>query len=733
MMRVNCQGAIYSVLQYMQNEVAYPFFVAANSSSDIRTITLSIPNSVRTINVSDYCTEDGLPDEDALFGTLSSADSPLLIKGVGDAIMLSGNTDFLFRVAFQTFPQKTIILCRNQGLQLEQLQQQDAKFGESRWCELEEGSDISIIRVDPKLPVRKIDGFKALLKSLEDGSAGKLYASTEVPVICSKVITSAYDAIRDKNPSFSVPKPALTEEQWVEYLKNQRLSSNKPWHWRTYLQYMLHGAPTAYLKLVLQHSPDYPTFKRELVGAILHVPHSSDVFSALYQERKLFLRQYSEIDISEYVGDSLIKDADRIYYLTDNTPAEKHAIIEEVSRRNLGIEAIAEVYPDLAAYFTVYSFSGPEHELFTQYFTEYKRQKVQNKLDEAFLGCVRDISMPRQRKYVSLPTRNQLLLQMKEERTGLYWIDALGVEYMGYIKALAKELGLWLEIRIGRASLPTLTEFNRDFYNNWTGFKNPKESRLDDTKHDGVGAHSSTDPAIHLAEELAIIRESLLNIKLSLRDDNADNILLTSDHGASRLCVLHQRENKWRIVNWSMEEKGKHSGRCCPVSDADTCPESATNERDFYILANYDRFKGGRRANVEVHGGASLEEVLVPVIKISLANKSITCRIHGSDEEVPTIIKPLDGKMRMGLFCTKASAKLSLEINGKNYLAVNKPENPALFDVDLSIHGEIWHPSSVYMATVLDGDNELTTLRFKVQRERRTMRNDRDGRDFFGN
>ena len=36
-----------------------------------------------------------------------------------------------------------------------------------------------------------------------------------------------------------------------------------------------------------------------------------------------------------------------------------------------------------------------------------------------------------------------------------------------------------------------------------------------------------------------------------------------------------------------------------------------------------DRFKGGRKANVEVHGGASLEEVAVPIIEITRKQTNI--------------------------------------------------------------------------------------------------------------
>ena len=70
-----------------------------------------------------------------------------------------------------------------------------------------------------------------------------------------------------------------------------------------------------------------------------------------------------------------------------------------------------------------------------------------------------------------------------------------------------------------------------------------------------------------------------------------------------------------------LDEKAGHSGRCCQT-DRDPEIPFATFERDemgqtWAVLANYRRFQGGRRANVEVHGGASLEEVLVPVLVIT--------------------------------------------------------------------------------------------------------------------
>ncbi|MBR6012948.1 MAG: hypothetical protein IK062_04090 [Selenomonadaceae bacterium] len=58
-------------------------------------------------------------------------------------------------------------------------------------------------------------------------------------------------------------------------------------------------------------------------------------------------------------------------------------------------------------------------------------------------------------------------------------------------------------------------------------------------------------------------------------------------------------------------------------------------------MADYDRFAGGRLASVEVHGGATLEEILIPVIEFSL--KNIENEIKSATEEItPEPLKNFD-------------------------------------------------------------------------------------------
>lgn len=129
--------------------------------------------------------------------------------------------------------------CRNQGTELERLQQQNTKFGSNRWCELSSSSDVSIIKVNASVPVDSVSGFKALLKALEDFPAGKVYVTTEVPIICSGVISNAYAALRDEDTSFVIPEGVLGEQEWTEYLANRSLEANDIYHWRNYLKLLL--------------------------------------------------------------------------------------------------------------------------------------------------------------------------------------------------------------------------------------------------------------------------------------------------------------------------------------------------------------------------------------------------------------------------------------------------------------------------------------------------------------
>lgn len=188
---------------------------------------------------------------------------------------------------------------------------------------------------------------------------------------------------------------------------------------------------------------------------------------------------------------------------------------------------------------------------------------------------------------------------------------------------------------------------------------------------------------------------------------------------------MNQYENKWE-----MQERGVHSGRCCKTSEIDEQPEFATESQGFWVLANYDRFKGSMPANVEVHGGASLEEVLVPIIEFTLASQVIECSVIGEHdgENVVSIIKPLDTNAVLEVYCPKANALLFVRIRGKDYIGMQDKSNKNKFLFELKGQFLV---GSIYSATFFDKDNELNTVEFRLVRQKGTNKNKKDGTDFF--
>ena len=264
-----------------------------------------------------------------------------------------------------------------------------------------------------------------------------------------------------------------------------------------------------------------------------------------------------------------------------------------------------------------------------------------------------------------------------------------------------------IHIQAGRCELPSLTCFNRDFYDSWSEANRKMTRKLDDIKHDGE--------RIHLDDELAVIDEQLEWIKNRLASKKNRRVMLTSDHGASRLAVIHNKENKW-----DMATKGEHSGRCCPSNEIDGRPDCATEEREFWVLANYDRFKGGRKASVEVHGGAALEEILVPVIEISLKNTAIDIQNltpeteSDNAETVPEIV----------LFSSYELKNVSVYFNEKFYRATIDNENPHKHHVRF----EDYRKSGMYAADVYEADDYIGKIEIQIHRKSGKAR----GFEFFG-
>lgn len=327
--------------------------------------------------------------------------------------------------------------------------------------------------------------------------------------------------------------------------------------------------------------------------------------------------------VSEYQDAIAQKGRDAIWYLFAGTAWEEKMLFQCLADYDYTKEEVMGVlkthFPDLFAYMKSFTFTMhqkvPEHlaPLLTKYFDDYKWQKLMNHLTPDFKAQVNTLA--EHRVYNQFPIRSLALSQMKKENTMMYFVDALGVEYLSYISEKCKTYGLLLSIQVVHGELPSITSQNTEFMN--PGVINIKD--LDALKHESqTYNYEKQKIPLHLVAELKAIDGVLQTIRDGLLTKEMKSAIIISDHGATRLAVLNDEEYGAEFIVG--ESKGQHSGRCCQVEEDPGIPFAAY-ENGYAVLANYMRFKGSRKADVEVHGGATLEETLVPLLQISLKPK----------------------------------------------------------------------------------------------------------------
>ncbi len=122
------------------------------------------------------------------------------------------------------------------------------------------------------------------------------------------------------------------------------------------------------------------------------------------------------------------------------------------------------------------------------------------------------------------------------------------------------------------------------------------------------------------------------------------------------------------------------------------------------MLADYGRFRGSRASNVEVHGGASLEEVLVPIIELTLKDSNMVVELA---EEFVTV--DFRTGTEITLFVNSPVKDMSLVLSGKRYLACMLDGNHYKVALpDTKRAGE-------YHADVYSGDDLIGKILIKAQ------------------
>lgn len=399
--------------------------------------------------------------------------------------------------------------------------------------------------------------------------------------------------------------------------------------WLYWLLLKVQGASEdAYLSYALGKSRHWRDLWEHIFLSLSSLSFQMREFEKYCEGRKRLLRLLEGQTIpatwvSEYQDAIAQKGRDAIWYLFAGTAWEEKMLFQCLADYDYTKEEVMGVlkthFPDLFAYMKSFTFTMhqkvPESlvPLLTKYFDDYKWQKLMNHLTPDFKAQVNTLA--EHRVYNQFPIRSLALSQMKKENTMMYFVDALGVEYLSYISEKCKTYGLLLSIQVVHGELPSITSQNTEFMN--PAVINIKD--LDEKKHESqTYNYEKQKIPLHLVAELKAIDGVLQTIRNGLLTKEMKSAIIISDHGATRLAVLNDEEYGAEFIVG--ESKGQHSGRCCQVEEDPGIPFAAY-ENGYAVLANYMRFKGSRKADVEVHGGATLEETLVPLLQISLKPK----------------------------------------------------------------------------------------------------------------
>ncbi|UUX91404.1 BREX-4 system phosphatase PglZ [Methanoplanus endosymbiosus] len=385
-----------------------------------------------------------------------------------------------------------------------------------------------------------------------------------------------------------------------------------------------------YIQYVLSLSNSVDKLIHEYYFGILKISPNDPCYQTYYNERKKGLKDLNNnLILSEYCEEVSHYGETMIYYLTDTSDYEKKLILEWISGKTsfdsetLGL--IKLTYPDLWIYLKEYSvpLDISDHNIYTKYFQAYKEQKVQNRLDPLFCKEVNTIANVKEgeRPYYSLSTREAAFEKLDVQNTPVYFIDCLGAEYLSFIEAFCDKNKLSCSVQLVTAKFPTETEYNTEFRNK-KGMDLTEMRELDQLKHKGIETYSGDNPILpyYLIKELDILRKYLNSILQTVQKNQ--KVVIVTDHGSSRLCVLSKQSCD---NDYSYDGDAKNAKRrYCENMSGDISNPHLLRDGNYCVWANYNQFTvRGPPPKWELHGGATIEEVVIPLIEISKDNTKI--------------------------------------------------------------------------------------------------------------
>lgn len=298
--------------------------------------------------------------------------------------------------------------------------------------------------------------------------------------------------------------------------------------------------------------------------------------------------------------------------VTSLTDGERRLIIEQYGRGTIDRKDIEQTFPELFRYTAPINVQlEPGNEWIIPYFDAYRRSKITDSAEGTKqLLAERNSSAASFQQWSDEVKTVKTILHSRTDIDVLYWIDGLGVDWIPFISAIirkhSKENVYLNEIYIARAILPTTTAVNKAELQELAPDGDLKKiGDLDSFAHQSKSAYPQ-----YLIDEMDIVEKAITKV---LAQYNGKKIAFVSDHGMSYLAQYGKG-----LSLAGME--GNHEGRVA-VSTTEKMVEDSKyvvlDDGKTLCALTHDSLTSKTPQGHGAHGGATPEEVLVPIIIVS--------------------------------------------------------------------------------------------------------------------
>lgn len=512
-----------------------------------------------------------------------------------------------------------------------------------------------------------------------------------IPFVSSK-ITMDEVIPRALNMLFFDPKPVIGN--WNTLSDNER--------WVFFLWYKLGlNKSNDYISFAVECSVNYRDLLSSLECAIIDCQDNTNFDDWVLQREEILKKAGYHAPSRTFIEkfDQIVDTRIKLKILTGSTHEERTKILELISHAlnegktiNDFKTLLQEKYPDLLLYLKPSMYLSGE---LGKYMAAYKSGKIADTFSLQLSDTAGQIDC------LEFDARGSILFSLKKNITSPYflWFDGLGIEWIDMLLEKIKRINPLVslsKVSIGTAVLPTITKVNMDKADPET-ISEKKIDDLDTLSH--IKDKSDCNYFSIIAKQFEVIETIARRIVDTIKAHPDMEVIVTADHGMSRMAAkgFHLTQG----VNPPSKAEVFNHGRYCVISSETATLNVSNTKKDGNIVAfcTHNHFTFPGYAPGEVHGGASPEELLVPILHFAKVNKHVTMPkpinyslassevflsndgfatilIH-TDEPANSLVVDYNGKMINGISSDKKqwSVRIGGLSAGKSYTIHVYPNN----------------------------------------------------------